>query len=71
MVKNGQLKRSTLERAINKAGALSGEMTFPQFSSVINNLIQKDVDQAGTHIRAGERACHHQQGHGDVGGRGR
>ena len=46
MVKNGQLKRSTLERAINKAGALeSGEMTYPQFSSVINT-IQKDVDQA-------------------------
>ncbi len=46
MVSSGQLKLSTLERAIKKVGALdSGEMSYKQFSQLID-IIQKDIDQA-------------------------
>ena len=46
MVSSGQLKLSTLERAINKVGALdSEEMSYKQFSRLID-IIQKDIDQA-------------------------
>lgn len=46
MVDKGQLKHSTLEKAIMKAGSLeSGEMNLEQFSVVLDAL-QKDIDAA-------------------------